>query len=110
MPIEYFELMGLLLVLYGFFRVMWWWEYRYFQRLPASKPYDGPITTPINTSVLVERIQYVREGHEARTQVPSSNSKGQLLLKKREEIARRAFFQKPPPPELPDEGHGMTLL
>ena len=107
MPKEYFECAGVLLLVYGIFRVVIGLELRNdFKPLPPSEPSDIQ-SHPIDTSPLVQRLEEVRQDYAAEAQMrPPSAKKPRLIAERREEIAKLAFFQKPPPEPEP----GLVLL
>ncbi len=110
MSLEYFEIAGLLFVAYCVIRFIIWTELRRDTRSdPPSRPFDAAINA-IDTRVLSDRLQQVRQDYNTELSAKSDSFKRTLLVNRRqEEIARLAFFQKPPP-EPPEHERGWNVL
>jgi hypothetical protein len=109
---DYFELVGVLLVIYGIFRVITWPDFclpRDFKQRTSAKTSNEP-GHPIDTSKLTPRLESVRRDYAAEARAPSP-VKPLLVEERRAEIAKLAFFQKPPAePEPPEHERGLVLL
>jgi hypothetical protein len=109
---EYFECAGVLLVVYGVFRVVIGLQLRNdFKPRPPSEP-SNIQSHPIDTSPLAHRLEEVRQDYATEAHAHPASAKTPLLVEQRRaEMAKLAFFQKPPPaPEPPEQEPRLMLL
>jgi hypothetical protein len=110
---QYFELMGVLFVVYAVMRLAIGWEFR---QLPSKEPrWDAKdMGSGIDASKLASRVEQLRQDGHAGAVEPSASFKKPLLVEeKRREMEQLPFFQKPPPqppPEPPEHEEGMGLM
>jgi len=109
---EYLELVGILLGVYAFFRVIIWMQFRWDSRpaLPSKNP--NYTCCPIDASPLAERLRDVRQDYraQARAHQPFFVKRALLVASRREQMAKLAFFQKPQPEPSGQEPPSMLLL
>jgi hypothetical protein len=113
---QYFELMGVLFVVYAAMRLAIGWQLRIGEVWPKEPRWDSKETgTAIDASKLTGRLEQLRQSKHTGTAGKSESFKRPSLVEeKRREMEKLAFFQKPPPttppPEPPEHEEGMTFL
>jgi hypothetical protein len=110
---QYFELMGVLFVVYAVMQLAIGWEFR---QLPPKEPrWDAKEAgSGIDASKLSGRVEQLRQDGHAGAVKPSASFKKPLLVEeKRREMEKLPFFQpkpQPTPPEPPEHEEGMGLM
>jgi hypothetical protein len=116
---EYFELIGVLLVVYATIRLVIAWELKFKEIWPKEPRWDSKEAgTAIDATKLSGRVEQLRQDRHAGAVGKSESFKKPLLVEeKRREMEKLAFFQKPPPsppppppPEPPEHEEGFGLL
>ena len=96
---EYLVVMGFLLLIYCFFRILVSWGVAVNEDPPSFVPTDWKRTAdpgkPIDTSALSARVGSVRQAYQRELRPKPMSFKRVLRIRdKREEIGQRAFFRR----------------
>ena len=108
---EYFEVFGVLLGLYAFFRLFIWSAFWVDSHPPPSS--GDWEAHPLDASHIAQRLQEVRQDYTRKARARGATSAKQFRVgERRKKIAKLAFFQRPPPPapEPPEHDHGLLFI